>query len=88
LLWDRHQSWVTRDQLVDDVGKQAWAAEKLDADGVLVPEERRHRIGNWVDWFSANYESGLYGLKDEFERVKVRGTWAYRPMIRQSNREA
>ena len=87
-LWDHQQSWVTRDQLIDDIEKQAWATEKLDTDGVLVSEERRRRIGNWVDWLSANYDSGLYDLKGEFERVKVRGTWAYRPMTRQPNREA
>jgi hypothetical protein len=83
-LWDLQRDWVIRDQLIEEVLTQTWAVERLDADGVLGAEERRERAGNWIDWFSSNYYSGLHNLRYEFERIKLRGTWAYRPSAKAS----
>jgi hypothetical protein len=42
-------------------------------------EARLKRVGNWVDWLSAGYESDRYGWKGQFERMALDRTWAYRP---------
>jgi hypothetical protein len=79
-VWDEEQRWATRDELAEQINKQDWAAERLDADGLVDLEERQKRVGNWVDWFSAYYTDGKHGLKDEFEQQEVNGKWAYRPV--------
>jgi hypothetical protein len=78
-LWDKQQRWVTRDQLAEKLGEQSWVIEALDAAGIVDAGERRHRVGNQIDWFSADYKKGKYGLADEFERDRVDRKWAYRP---------
>ena len=77
-LWQVQRNWITRDQLAEQLSKQVWAVEKLNAED-LTGAKRQNRVGNWVDWFGADYKQGLHGLKDEFERVKVDRKWAYRP---------
>jgi hypothetical protein len=79
-LWERQRDWVTRDQLIDAMEKQSWVSEKLDADGIVNPEARRNRIGNWIDWFSSHYYQRMHGLDTKFERTEIQGTWAYRPL--------
>jgi hypothetical protein len=78
-FWNEQRHWVTRDQLAELLNQQEWISERLDAEGISDSIERQKRVGNWVDWFSANYTSGLHELKDEFEQAKVDGKWAYRP---------
>jgi hypothetical protein len=78
-LWSEQRDWVTREQLIGQLNKQAWTAERLDAQGLVDPNERQRRVGNWVDWFSAEYTSGKFDLKGKFEQDEVDGTWAYRP---------
>jgi len=73
------QPWVTRDQLARILGKKAWVREALVSAGVTDLMRQEKRIGNSVDWFSAHYEDKGYGLKDEFDRNKIDGKWAYRP---------
>jgi hypothetical protein len=79
-LWIQQSDWVTRNQLIDALDKQAWAAERLDSVNIIDPEDRRKRLGNWIDWFSAHYEQGFHGLAREFERTENEGTWAWRPL--------
>jgi hypothetical protein len=73
------QLFVTREQLIQELNQQLWVTEKLDLVGLVALEERKDRIGNWVDWFSAYYDQGKYELEEKFERQVVDGVWAYRP---------
>ena len=70
---------VLRDQLAGKLGEQVWVKEKLDAAGITENDERLRRIGNQVDFFSADYTKGLHGLQDEFVQDEVEGKKAYRP---------
>jgi hypothetical protein len=78
-LWEKEQKWVTRDQLAERLGEQSWVREALDAAGIVDAGERRDRVGNQIDWFSADYKKGKYGLADEFDRARIDRKWAYRP---------
>jgi hypothetical protein len=78
-LSGEQQVWVARERLIEELSQEAWITERLDLVGLVALEERRNRIGNWVDWFSANYDQGKYDLKEKFERDTVNGVWAYRP---------
>ncbi len=78
-LWGKQQNWVTRDQLAEKLGEQRWVIEGLNGAGIVEAGERSWCIGNQIDWFSAHYKLGWYGLSDGFERERIRGKWAYKP---------
>lgn len=78
-LWSKQKNWVTRDQLAEKLGEQQWVTDALNSANIIEAHDRKWCVGNQVDWFSAHYKVGLYGLSDEFERQRISGKWAYRP---------
>lgn len=41
-------------------------------------ESLQRFAGNMVDWFSAWWKRGYFGLRNAFDRERIDGTWAYR----------
>lgn len=80
-IFQKQQTFVTREQLAEQLEKQAWVADRLAASGVVELDERQKRTRNLVDWFSKEYTSGEFNLREQFEREKVDGKWAYRPRL-------
>jgi hypothetical protein len=78
-LWNIQHDWVTRDQLATELGKQDWVKDALKSAGVFESRRRTRLIGNQIDWFSAHYTRGWYGLKAEFNRKVIAKKKAYSP---------
>ena len=81
-LWGKQQRLVTRDQLTEKLGEEAWVRDALNAADVTDIGEQDKRIGNAIDFFSAHYKLETYGLEGEFDRDRIDGKWAYRPKQR------
>lgn len=79
-LWERHQTWVTRDQIV------ALLLDMPEVQAILKSAEvslQKHSpdwyVGNAVDWFSKRITDRSSPYLGVFNRRKVDHKWAYIP---------
>jgi serine/threonine protein kinase len=72
--------WARRDEIVDELLLDAAVRDRLAAADKAMARDPRWYVGNAVDWFSQKYTAGDASNALVFERTKLDGKWAYRPV--------
>jgi hypothetical protein len=72
--------WVTHDELSDALLDHPEGKEIVEDEAAAKDKEPERTASNMVATFSRLYTDGTLAHKDEFERERVQGRWAYRPV--------
>ena len=82
LIRDNHEDengYVTHRELVEALLDKSKMREQIEE----AVEQKGHTPEDWanwiVQWFSAAYTAEELDYRDQLERARVKGTWAYRP---------
>lgn len=81
-LWERHHTWVTRDQIVAFLQEMPEVQAILNSPEVSLQLQNRSPhwyIGNAVDWFSKRITDQSSPYMGVFNRRRIHNIWAYIP---------
>lgn len=74
------QDFATHEEIARALMKDPAGRRTLDASIRTCPDKSRDWLANnMIAWFSQSITVGTSPYRSLFERVKIRGRWAYRP---------